>query len=597
MSLMSELKRRSVFKVGATYLVVAWLAIQAASILLPTFEAPPWTMRVFVLFMFIGFPIALVMAWVFEVGGGGVRVEGGGREDLKFYGLIGAIAALAFGWYHFGQPAVRAPEPIASDERSIAVLPFVNMSEDPANEYFSDGIAEEILNVLAKSPELRVAARTSSFSFKGQNLEIPDIARELKVRMVLEGSVRKQGGKVRITAQLIDAEEGFHLWSETYDRDLKDVFAIQDEIARAIAKALKLKLAEGGAGPALGADGEGIDLEAYDLYLRALGLLPKRDYRELAQAVDLLERSVAKAPTFARAQANLSIAYTLFAQYSPDAPRPALMLKATQAAHRALAADPHSAEAFGALGLIVANQLEDGTATAVMLHERAIALNPSFAAGHTWLALSLRNAGRWREAERENRLALELDPQSLNIYTNLAWHMAAEGRLDESRALLDRKLEITPDSLTGQAEMAGLDIIAGNLAAARQRLAQVIADDQRSQRLFADLFEALGGRKPKQAVAAALAAGMADSMRPEVNAYVRPRLVLIALLALGARDHALQFVEQSVSEAQTGKRDLGVMRISLISAAVGDLRCEPRFQAAMARVDLVDGLAAEMCSK
>jgi TolB-like protein/Flp pilus assembly protein TadD len=601
MSLIAELKRRSVVKVGAAYLVVAWLAIQAASILFPTFEAPPWALRIFVLAVFIGFPIALVMSWVFEVGGGGVKVEGNGRDDLKFYGLIGAIAALAFGWYHFGQPAVRAPEVVAADARSIAVLPFVNMSEDPANEYFSDGIAEEILNVLAKSPELRVAARTSSFSFKGQKLEIPDIARELKVRMVLEGSVRKQGERVRITAQLIDAQEGFHLWSETYDRDLKDVFAIQDEIARAIGKALQLKLGAPGAANALAAasdpDGKGVDVDAYDLYLRALGLLPRREYLEMAQAVELLERSVAKAPTFARAQATLAIAYILYAQYAPDAPTAELLDKATTAAHRALAADPQSAEAYGALGLVAGNRGFGDDATATMLFERSIALNPSFAAGHTWLGLSLRTSGRWHEAERENRIALQLDPRSLNIYTNLAWHLAAEGRFDEAAALLRRKLELAPESPTVHAEVAMMDLQAKRYADARAHLARGVKDDPAAQQLFSDLFEALESRKPKAEVAARFAAGFADSLRPEVNAYVRPNVVLVSLLALDAREEALAWVERSVAEMAKPQGGRGVMRIMLTSAAVGDLRCEPRFQAALARINVVDGLAPMMCKR
>jgi TolB-like protein len=594
MSLISELKRRSVFKVGAAYLVVAWLVIQAASIAMPAFDAPGWVLRTFILIAMLGFPVALVMAWVFDVAPDGlIKVEHNDRSSLAFFGVVGALAALSLAWYYFGQPAVRAP--VAADARSIAVLPFANMSGDAANEYFSDGIAEEILNQLAKQPDLRVAARTSSFSFKGQNQDVTAIAKALKVRLVLEGSVRKQGEKVRVTAQLIDAEEGFHLWSEAYDRDLKDIFVIQDEIARAIAKALQLKLAEGGAGTTPSAEGEGIDLEAYDLYLRALGLLPKRDYRELAQAVDLLERSVAKAPSFARAQANLSIAYTLYAQYSSAAPKPEYFAKATLAAHRALAADPHSAEAFGALGLIVANHVEGGSETSVMLLERSIALNPSFAAGHTWLGLGLRSSGRWREAERENRLALELDPRSLNIYTNLAWHLAAEGRFDESRTLLERKLEIAPESLTAQSELAGMDIITKRYAEARRRFAPAFSDDRPSQRLYSDLFEALDGRKPKPAVARAVAADLADSMRPEVNPYVRPTLTLIALLALDARGDALAFVERMVADVVAGKRERGVMRIALVSAPVGDLRCEPRFQAALTRLDVVDGLAAEMC--
>jgi len=594
--LFAELKRRSVFKVGAAYLVVAWLAIQAASILFPTFEAPVWALRVFVLAMFIGFPIALVMAWVFEVGGGGVRVESGGHSDLKFYGLIGAIAALAFGWYHFGQPAVRPA--VDADQRSIAVLPFVNMSGDAENEYFSDGISEEILNQLARMPELKVAARTSSFAFKGEKKEIPDIARELGVRMVLEGSVRKQGGKVRITAQLIDAAEGFHLWSETYDRDLKDIFAIQDEIARAIAKQLQLKLAMSTVPAASSASGDaasGVDVEAYDLYLRSLGLLPRRDFRELGEAVALLERAVTKAPTFARAHATLAIALNLQALYAPDMPVRELRERASDSAQRAIALDPTLAEGYGALGLVATNTARD--ATALLLFDRSIALNPSFAAAHTWRALSLRASGQWVESERESRIALELDPRSLNIYSNLIWHMAADGRYAESRALAERKLELEPTSPSTHIELAVLDLIAKRNQDAHGHLLKAISDDPRSRSLVDDLYAALEGRTAKAPVVAAVAAQLRFVFRPETNPYSLVNVTPAALLALGERERALEEVERFAAQTDDTLRLRGVLRVALVSAAVGDLRCEPRFQAAVRRVDAVDGLATTLCQR
>jgi len=596
MSLIAELQRRSVFKVGAAYLVVAWLVIQAASIMFPTFEAPGWALRVFIFVTMLGFPLALTLAWIFDISPQGiVQVDAGRAGAWRFYAAVGAIAALSAGWYWFGQPAVRE---VAPDMRSIAVLPFANMSGDAANEYFSDGISEEILNQLAKQRELRVAARTSSFSFKGQNTEITEIAKVLKVRLVLEGSVRKQGERVRVTAQLIDAQEGFHLWSETYDRDLKDIFAIQDEIAKAIAKALQLTLAApASADPtAADAEGHGIDVEAYDLYLRALGLLPRRDYREIRQAIALLERSVERAPTFARGQAQFAIALNLNALYDPNAPVRALRERASDAAQRAIALDPTLAEGYGALGLVATNTGRD--ATALLLHDRAIALNPSFAQAHTWRALSLRGAGRWEESERESRIALDLDPRSLNIYSNLFWHMAAEGRHAESRALAERKLALDPESPSTLLELALLDLIERRNADAHGRLLKTIRDDPLARQLVDDVFEALEGRTPKGPVVAAVSARASKLFRPETNPYSVVNAAPVILLALGARDAALAAVERFAAEvgSEESLRLRGILRIALVSAAVGDLRCEPRFQAAISKVGAVDGLAKTMCT-
>jgi len=232
---LSEIKRRNVFKVAAAYLLVAWVLIQIADILAPQLNLPGWVPR-FVTFIFLlGFPLALVLAWVFDVTPAGIKTEFGSKNDKAFFIIAGILGTIVIGWYVWDRPETS----MTRGARSIAVLPFANMSGDPENEYFSDGISEQLLNVLAHMPGLQVAARTSSFAFKGQQMEVPEIARELNVQLVLEGSVRRQADQVRITAQLIDAVSGFHLWSETYDRSLKDIFATQDEIAAAIASALQ----------------------------------------------------------------------------------------------------------------------------------------------------------------------------------------------------------------------------------------------------------------------------------------------------------------------------------------------------------------------
>jgi TolB-like protein len=258
MSLMTELKRRNVFRVGAAYAIVGWLLIEVASVLLPTFEAPAWVMKAFTFLLILGFPVALIFAWAFELTPEGLKLDTAedSREpvtrkarsklDFAIVGLL-VLAVVYFAVDKFVLEAepdpveviaeeipaadpdeqIPAAEPIER-EKSIAVLPFVNMSGDPEQEFFSDGISEELLNVLAKVKDLRVTSRTSAFAFKGTNTSIPEIAKQLGVEHVLEGSVRMAGGRVRITAQLIEVENDSHLWSESYDRDLADIFAVQD---------------------------------------------------------------------------------------------------------------------------------------------------------------------------------------------------------------------------------------------------------------------------------------------------------------------------------------------------------------------------------
>ena len=252
-------------------------------------------MRVFILIVLLGFPLALVLARVFDVTQDGVKISRSPVGNKRIYASAGVLIVLALLWYTIGAPAFRAGD---TDAHAVAVLPFENMSGDKDNEYFSDGISEEILNVLAQTPGLKVAARTASFSFKGKSMDVPAIAHALKVRMVLEGSVRKQGDRVRITAQLIDASNGFHVWSQTYDRQLKHVFAIQDEIAHAITQQLQAELSDHHATHAT-ASTQGV--AAYELYLKGLALWQKREEKNLRAADVDFRAALARDPKFAKA--------------------------------------------------------------------------------------------------------------------------------------------------------------------------------------------------------------------------------------------------------------------------------------------------------
>ena len=257
MRLFDELKRRKVFKVGAAYLVVAWLAVQAASIGFPAFDAPPWVLRIFILIALLGFPIAVVMAWVFDLTPEGVKLDADTSGSKRLFAVAALLVVLAVGWYFYGQPSFRKGDvatPTIADQNSIAVLPFANISGKADQSYFSDGMTEELLNVLAKVPQLKVVARTSVFQFKDKGGDIREIGRKLGVTNIVEGSVRRDGPEVRITAQLVRVADGFHIWSETYDRKLESVFALQDEIAQRIGACAQALVRRFRAGRGAGAD-------------------------------------------------------------------------------------------------------------------------------------------------------------------------------------------------------------------------------------------------------------------------------------------------------------------------------------------------------
>ena len=343
MSLIAELKRRNVIRMAGLYLVGAWLLVQVASTLFPAFGVPDWALRGLVIVLVLGFVPMLVFAWVFELTPDGIKrdAEVSRAESIapqtarRMDRMIIAVLLLALVYFGFDR-LVLAPRRDAAlvasttqsvaaqataqakptvSRNSIAVLPFVNMSGEAANEYFSDGISEEILNVLAGTPELQVAARTSSFAFKGKTMEVPAIAEQLKVRMVLEGSVRKQGDKVRITAQLIDAQTGFHVWSQTYDRKLEDIFVIQDEIARAIGDELKVKIAAV-AGPGQ-RDGSTRNVAAYDLYLRGMALWHSRTEKGILEAISLFEKAIATDPEQAQRSEERRVGKECRSRWSP----------------------------------------------------------------------------------------------------------------------------------------------------------------------------------------------------------------------------------------------------------------------------------------
>jgi len=438
MSLFDELKRRNVFRVGIAYAVSAWVLLQVVDLVLENIEAPPLVMQIFMLALAIGFPIALIFAWAFEMTPEGVRLEKHVDRNQSIthitaqrmnrntiIALVIAVVLLLVDKFTpeistEAAPAVtqvesaETPAPEAkAKEVSIAVLPFVDMSPEGDQAYFADGISEEILNVLVKTHSLKVAGRTSSFQFRGRNEDLRTIGEALGVEHILEGSIRKASNRVRITAQLVTADDGFHLWSETYDRELTDIFAIQDEIARSITNALAIELNLADTEKSL-VSVSTTNMEAYDRYLEARGLIAQR--RDFQRAINLLTEANQMDPEFAEGWAANAQAHSLSIYYL-DVDRDETKNKAEAMALKSLELDPNLSMAYSVLGDIYRDRYEWIKAQQSYLH--ALALNPDEIEANEQYAQMLWRASYFDEALKYSSRATELDPLS---WLNLTVH-------------------------------------------------------------------------------------------------------------------------------------------------------------------------------
>ena len=419
MSLIAELKRRKVFKVGAAYLVVAWLAVQAASIAFPTFEAPLWALRIFILIALLGFPIAVVMAWVFDVTPEGVKFDADAFGSKRLFAVAGLLIVLAVGWYFYGQPSFRrgdaatpVPHPTATTtvapKNSIAVLAFDDLSPAHDQANFSDGMAEEILNALTRIKTLKVIARSSSFQFKGKDISPQQVGVELGVAHILEGSVRKQGEQLRITATLVQTSDGVQQWSNTYDGKLADVFDLQESCARDIATQLNVVLGDHGKQRLVDKTTDNAD--AYALFVEAQTLVNRRVGDSLPRAIALLQRATAIDPNFARAWSKQAIAYAVLTQYTSG--DWATNWKASDAAaRRALALDPNDAEAYAALSYNQFSQRHYLEMVEPM--RRALQNDPDNSAANYWAANESAAMGRTTDTEVRLDAMLRNDPANV----------------------------------------------------------------------------------------------------------------------------------------------------------------------------------------
>jgi TolB-like protein len=456
MGLVSELRRRNVFRVAIAYLLMAWIVLEVGDVLAPALHLPDWVVSALVFFLVLGFPLALIFAWAFELTPEGLKLEKnvdrshsithltGRRLDYLIIGvLILALLVFAFDEWVL-EPSTETTAVTSPSANTVAVLAFADMSPEGDQEYFSDGVAEEILNVLAKVPGLQVISRSSSFSLKNKDLDIPTAAKQLGVAHILEGSVRKSGNRIRITAQLIDARTDMHLWSEAYDRSLDDVFAVQDEIALAVRDALKEELAldKGDATPKIV---RAATISAYEAYLRGRQLIHLRGRSNLDSAVEYLEHSLRLDSDFAPAHAQLAIATTLLMAGSGsygDLSLEEVRRTAIPHLERALNLEPELAEAHAGFQLLSMNSGD--LPAAIEYGRQALQLNPNYGDALLWLYISLEQLGEYLDANGALQRLQVIDPMSLSARVNYANWLGNVGQIEEARKVADQLLSISP---------------------------------------------------------------------------------------------------------------------------------------------------------
>ena len=577
----AELKRRKVVRVAVVYAATAFVILQAADIMLPRLGVPEWAMSLVVVLVVLGFPLALVLAWALELTPDGVRVTPAtvqsdaaesapsllGKRTVVVAGVLVVLGiGLGAGW--FLRPTTT---PIAR-AASIAVLPFVNMSASAENEYFSDGISEEILNLLAKVPGLQVAARTSSFAFKGRSEDASNIARQLRVGHVLEGSVRRAGDRVRITAQLIEADQGYHLWSEAYDRELADIFMVQDEIARAIVAALETHLGLG-AGAELAQGPATQNPRAHDLYLVGLRDWSRRGDDPLRSALERFREAATLDPGYAVAHAGMALTYSVLPMYG-EFPVAEAVREGKAAARRAIELHPDLPEAHAALGQIAQNWEWDWH-TAERAYARAIELNPNYATAHMWRCELLTILGRHEESVRACTHGLTLDPLAPVAHNQFGTALMGAGRLDDARASYTRSLELDP----------GLDLAAWNrlltYLAERDfdgwlRLAEQTAASAEERRLVERIHAGLS--RPDDAAARALAIEAIEEDRTSSDSIE----VFVMLSILGENERAFALLEEAMAVPHERAN------LPWLPLFVGDqgVAHDPRYQEALRAMNL-----------
>jgi TolB-like protein/tetratricopeptide (TPR) repeat protein len=574
----AELKRRNVYKVAVAYGVVAWLLIQIATQVFPFFEIPNWGVRLIVLFIVIGFPIALIIAWAFEATPEGIKrteaADAAGERSRRsawiYVVLIGA--AFSIGLFFLGRysSVTRKPASFEISDKSIAVLPFENLSGNPENAYFTEGIQEEILTRLAKIADLKVISRTSTQHFKSSPDNLPQIARQLGVANILEGSVQRAADRVHVNVQLIKAATDAHLWADTFDRKLTDIFAVESDIATAISETLQAKLT--GSEKTAIAKRPTANPEAYELYLKGRFFWNKRTGQNLNKAADYFKSAIAADPKYALAYVGLADSYVLMPLYGAAVPRDCYP-QAKAAAKKALELDDALAEAHTSLANVY-TYYDFDFPQATKEFQRAIELNPNYATAHQWYGIGdLLALGRFDEAIAQVKRAIELDPLSLVINTDLGTTYYRARRYDEAIEQLRKTLEMDPGFYYAHWSLGWALAAKGDLDAAigEYQQARALSDNPLMLGLLAHAYGFSGNRAEAMKILDQLAA-------LSKQRYVSEYTFALVYLGLGDKEEALRWLAKSYQDRA------GDLRYIRVDPLLDSLRGDPRFEELAAKV-------------
>ena len=584
----AELKRRNVYKVAVAYIVAGWALSQGIAQVFPVFDIPNWVIRSIVVLIIIGLPVALVLAWMFEITPQGIKrtetadaMPGTARQKKHTWIYVVVIGALlSIGLFFLGRYTAEnkmengRPGGPSVPEKSIAVLPFDNLSRDPDNAYFAEGVQEEILTRLARVADLKVISRTSTQRFNSAPSDLRDIAKQLGVRHILEGSVQKANDQVRVNVQLINTATDAHLWADTYDRKLTDIFAVESEIAKSIADTLRAKLNSSAEHVLASRPTE--NPEAHELYLKGRYFWNRRTGANLQKAVDYFERAIEKDPKYALAYSGLADCHVLLPVYPELGTYPRdEMPKALAAAHKAVELDDTLAEAHTSLGRALASDLQLSAATSEF--KRAIELNPSYATARQWFGECLQSQGRVQDALAELKRAQEVDPLSLVNNALVGFALDTVGQSDEAIAQLHRTIEMDPSFANSHAML-------GNVLEHKGQLLEASVEYEKANSLNADPINLaqlarayfLVGRKAE-------AQQLWDKLKSlSQRQYVPAYSMALVQSALGDKDEAIRLLEKSYEDhAPFDSSDLGWI---LIDYRLDPLRSDPRFKKLITRI-------------
>ena len=569
-----ELKRRNVYKVAVAYGVVGWLVVQIATQVFPFLEIPNWLVRLVIVFVAVGFPIALVIAWAFELTPEGIRraedvdLPAASRPKNRAWIYVAAIgAALSVGLFFVGRYTAGNATPRPSEaataisQKSIAVLPLLNESGDPRDEYFSDGLSEELIAALAQISGLKVIGRSSSFRFKDRKEEPKTIGEKLAVSTLLDGTVRKQGDRVRIVAELVNAADGIQLWTRTFDRELKDIFAVQEEIARAVAESLKVTLLGSQDRPAQ--RGTPSNVEAHNAYLQGHFHFQRRNLEDYRKAVSYFD----EATDYALAYAERCEAWSFIGDLTGQ--RATAWPKAKSDAEKAVAIAPALAEAHAALGWVrffVDWKFAEGLSEL----KRAKELSPANPTANDLLARVIVYLGQVDEAERHARHAVELDPLSVTAQGNLGRVLFVAGKLDEADAVARKAAELQPAAAGNHRYQVHVAVERGDGETAL-REAQLEPDEGYRRFELALAHYVRGDRAAADAALADLIANGRDQLAYQIAEVYAVR---------GEKDKAFEWLQISFDNHDTGTLTL------LIDPLLRGLRDDPRYKNLLAKLGL-----------